>query len=65
MLALRWGDIQSGTSEDDPNRYIWVRRNYVNGRFTTPKSKKTRHVDLSRQLDIGSERFLAVRPVAR
>ena len=50
VLALRWGDIQFGISEDDPNRYIWVRRNYVNGRFTTPKSKKARRVDLSRQL---------------
>ena len=50
LVALRWGDIQFGSSEDDPNRYILVQRNYVLGRFTTPKSKKSRRVDLSQQL---------------
>jgi integrase len=48
--ALRWGDIQFGSSEEDPNRFIWVRRNWVQGKFTSPKSKKTRRIDLSRQL---------------
>jgi integrase len=48
--ALRWGDIQFGTSEEDQNRFIWVRRNWVHGKFTSPKSKKTRRIDLSRQL---------------
>jgi integrase len=43
-------DIQVGESEEDTNRFIWVRRNFVAGKFTTPKSKKTRRVDLSRQL---------------
>jgi integrase len=33
-----------------PNRYIFVQRNYVHGRFTTPKSKKSRRVDMSREL---------------
>jgi integrase len=47
---LKWGDIQFGAGEDDANRYILVQRNYVNGRFTTPKSNKSRRVDLSRQL---------------
>jgi integrase len=50
LVALRWGDIQFGTSEEDPNRYIYVQRNYVQGAFTTPKSKKPRRVDLSREL---------------
>ena len=50
MVALRWGDIQFGTSEQDAKRYILVQHNYVYGQFTTPKSKKPRRVDLSRQL---------------
>ena len=50
LVALRWGDIQFGGSEEDANRYILVQRNYVYGQFTTPKSKKLRRVDLSRQL---------------
>ena len=41
---------QFGTSEEDQNRFIWVRRNWVQGKFTSPKSKKTRRIDLSRQL---------------
>ncbi len=48
--ALRWGDIQFGRNEEDQNRFIWVRRNWVQGKFTSPKSKKTRRIDLSRQL---------------
>ncbi len=50
LLAVRWGDIQFGTSDNDPNRYILVQHNYVYGRFTTPKSKKSRRVDMSREL---------------
>ena len=50
VIALKWGDIQFGADENDSNRYILVQRNYVNGRFTTPKSNKSRRVDLSRQL---------------
>jgi integrase len=50
LIAVTWGDIQFGTSEDDPNRYILVQRNFVRGEFTTPKSKKSRRVDLSREL---------------
>lgn len=41
---------QFGTTEEDPNRYILVQRNFVHGKFTTPKSKKSRRVDLSREL---------------
>jgi integrase len=50
LLAVRWGDIQFGASDNDPNRYILVQRNYVHGRFTTPKSKKSRRADMSREL---------------
>jgi integrase len=50
LIALKWGDIQFGESADDSNRYILVQRNYAQGRFTSPKSKKSRRVDLSRQL---------------
>ena len=50
LVALRWGDIQFGNSDKDPNRYIFVQHNYVARQFTTPKSKKARRVDLSRQL---------------
>jgi len=50
LIALRWGDIQFGESDDDPDRFILVQRNYVYGEFTTPKSKKSRRVDLSRLL---------------
>ena len=50
LVALHWGDIQFGSSESDRNRYLLVRNNYVARQFTTPKSKKTRRVDLSRQL---------------
>jgi integrase len=50
LVALQWGDIQFGSGEQDPNRYILVRHNYVNREFTTPKSKKSRRIDLSRQL---------------
>ena len=50
LIALKWGDIQFGESADDCNRYMLVQRNYSHGRFTTPKSKKSRRVDLSKQL---------------
>lgn len=50
LIALKRGDIQFGSGPDDPHRYILVQRNWANGEFTTPKSKKSRRVDLSRQL---------------
>ena len=50
LIAVISGDIQFGTLEDDPNRYILVQRNFVRGEFTTPKSKRSRRVDLSREL---------------
>ena len=50
LIALKWGDLQFGESADDRHRYILVQRNYSHGRFTSPKSKKSRRVDLSKQL---------------
>ena len=50
LIALKWGDVHFGESAEDPNRYILVQRNYSHGRFTTPKSKEARRVDLSKQL---------------
>jgi integrase len=50
LIALKWGDIQFGESAEDPNRYILVQRNWSHGCFTTPKSRKSRRVDLSKQL---------------
>jgi integrase len=49
LLAVKWADIQFGVSDDDPNRCILVQRNF-HGKFATPKSKKSRRVDLSREL---------------
>jgi len=52
LIGLRWGDIQFGPEADDPNRYILVRRNHDrrSRKFLTPKSGKTRRVDLAREL---------------
>jgi integrase len=50
LVALKWGDIQLGENADDPSRFILVQRNWSHGRFTTPKNKKSRRVDLSKQL---------------
>jgi integrase len=50
LIALEWGDIQFGASEQDSNRYILVQHNWVNGRLTSPKNRKSRRVDMSRQL---------------
>jgi integrase len=50
VVELKWGDVQFGESEEDQNRFILVQRNYAQGRFTTPKSRKSRRVDLSKQL---------------
>jgi integrase len=50
LVALQWGDIQFGKDENDTNRFILVRHNYVRREHTTTKSKKQRRVDLSREL---------------
>jgi integrase len=62
-LALQWGDVQFGKDETDANRFIWIRRNYTAGEVTTPKSNKSRRVDMSRVLrrvlyDLREQRLL-------
>jgi integrase len=44
VCALQWGDF------DLEARHVEVRRNYVDGRMTTPKNGSGRRVDVSRQL---------------
>jgi integrase len=50
LVALQWGDVQLGGDENDSERFILVRHNYVRREHTTTKSKKARRVDLSREL---------------
>jgi len=50
LVAVQWGDIQFGRDENDFNRFIVVQHNYVRREHTTTKSKKSRRVDLSREL---------------
>ena len=50
LVAVQWGDIQFGKDEQDPNRFIVVEHNYVKREHTTTKSKKSRRVDMSREL---------------
>jgi integrase len=50
LVAVQWGDIQFGKDENDPNRFILVQHNYVRREHTTTKSKKSRRVDMSREL---------------
>ena len=50
LVALQWGDIQFGADENDSNRFMIVRHNYVRREHTRTKSKKNRRVDLSREL---------------
>jgi integrase len=46
IIALKWGDIEFGGDDPDSPRFIEVRRNYVYGRFTTPKSRRHHRVDM-------------------
>ena len=50
LLAMEWGDIQFGESEEDTSRYILVRYNFTHGQFKSPKNRKERRVDLNREL---------------
>jgi len=50
LVALQWGDIQFGGDADCSDRFILVQHNYVRREHTTTKSKKSRRVDLSREL---------------
>jgi integrase len=63
LVALQWEDIRFGQDEHDINRFIVVEHNYVRREHTTTKSKKSRRVDLSRELrrvlvDLGDKRLL-------
>ncbi len=42
LIALQWGDIQFGESENDKNRFILVRRHYYMGHFGTSKTHECR-----------------------
>jgi len=50
LVAVQWGDIQFGRDEHVANRFIVVQHNYVRREHTTTKSKKSRRVDMSREL---------------
>jgi integrase len=50
LVALQWGDIQLGRDDVDSDRFVLVQHNYVLREHTTTKSKKSRRVDLSREL---------------
>ena len=50
LVALQVGDLQFGSDENDRNRYIFVQHNYVRRKHTSTKSKKSRRVDMSREL---------------
>jgi integrase len=50
LAALQWGDVQLGGDDKDSERFILVQHNYVRREHTTTKSKKSRRVDLSREL---------------
>ena len=50
LVALQWGDVQLGGDDKDSDRFILVQHNYVRREHTTTKSKKSRRVDLSREL---------------
>lgn len=55
LIALKTGDI------DFNNRFVEVRRNCVRGQITTPKSGKTRRVDMSNGLAEALSRYLTER----
>ena len=50
LVAVQWGDLQFGRDAQDANRFIVVEHNYVRREHTTTKSKKSRRVDMSREL---------------
>jgi integrase len=50
LVALQWGDLQLGGDDTDSDRFILVQHNYVRREHTTTKSKKSRRVDLPREL---------------
>jgi len=50
VLALKWGDLQFGQSEQGSNRFLLVQRRWYRGHFSTPKGNRPRRVDMSREL---------------
>jgi integrase len=50
LVAIQWGDIEFGKDDNDRNRFIVVQHNFVRRQHTSTKSKKTRRVDMSREL---------------
>jgi integrase len=50
LRALMWSDVQFGQGGGGKNRYITVQRSYSHGHLSTPKSGRTRMVDLSKDL---------------
>ena len=50
LVALQLGDLNFGADDEGGGRYILVQHNYVLGKHTTTKSRKTRRVDMSREL---------------
>lgn len=63
-LGLHWEDIQCGQGVNDPHRFLYVQRTYdpVHRIFNTPKSGRSRRVDMSQELravflDLSNQRF--------
>jgi integrase len=63
-LGLHWDDIQFGKDASDPHRFIHVRQTYdaVYRTFNTPKTGRSRRVDMSQELravllDLRNQRF--------
>ena len=50
LVAVQWGDIQFERDEHGANCFIVLEHNYVRREHTTTKSKKSRRVDMSREL---------------
>lgn len=50
LVALKWGDLQFGETENDKNRFILVQRHYYMGHFGTSKTHECRRVDMTKQL---------------
>jgi len=40
ILDLKWGDIQFGKDESDPNRFLVVQRRWYRGTFSSPKGRE-------------------------
>jgi len=64
LVALQFGDLNFGSEEDFGSRFLLVQHNYVLREHTTTKSRKSRRVDMSRELrrallDIRDQRLLS------